>query len=158
MPIERLFLSPTRGAAQWECRQLELLAGQGVVGDRHFAQANWAGQQLTLVEAEEIERFCAHAGRATDLSLTRRNVVTRGIRLNKLVGRQFRLGGSLLVGIELCEPCRTLGQRLANETLSAPEVVKYWVGRGGLRANVLISGNVACGDALTLTLPGEGAA
>lgn len=158
MVVERLFLSPSRGETQRECRQLELLAGQGVLGDRHFAKANWAGQQLTLVEAEEIERFCAHTGRANDLSLTRRNVVTRGIRLNGLVGRQFRLGGCLLIGVETCEPCRTLGQRLANETLSAPEVVKYWLGRGGLRANVLASGCLACGDTFTLIEPGEGAA
>ena len=157
MVVERLFLSHARGEAQRECQQLELLAGQGVLGDRHFARTDWAGQQLTLVEAEEIERFCAHTGRANDLSITRRNVVTRGIRLNKLVGRQFRIGTCLLVGVETCEPCRTLGQRLANEALSAPEVVKYWVGRGGLRANVLASGNLACGDALTL-IESEGAA
>jgi len=158
MVVERLFLSDARGAAQRECRQLELLAGQGVVGDRHFARADWAGQQLTLVEAEEIERFCAHGGRANDLSITRRNVVTRGIRLNQLVGRQFRLGSCLLVGVETCEPCRTLGLRLANEALSPPEVVKYWVGRGGLRADVLTSGLLACGDALTLVDSGEAAA
>lgn len=158
MVVERLFLSPTRGAAQQACRQIELLAGQGVVGDRHFAKADWAGQQVTLVEAEEIERFCALTGRNTDLSITRRNVVTRGIRLNELVGRQFRLGNCLLLGIETCEPCRTLGKRLANEALSAPEVVKYWVGRGGLRANVLTSGLLACGDALSLVAPGKEAA
>ncbi|MBU1362282.1 MAG: sulfurase [Gammaproteobacteria bacterium] len=158
MVVERLFLSLARGETQRECRQLELLTGQGVVGDRHFARADWAGQQLTLVEAEEIERFCAHTGRANDLSLTRRNVVTRGIRLNQLVGRQFRLGACLLVGVETCEPCRTLGQRLANDALSAPEVVKYWLGRGGLRANVLASGGLACGDVLTVVETGEGAA
>ncbi|UCV26903.1 MOSC domain-containing protein [Ferribacterium limneticum] len=158
MLVERLFLSPSRGEAQRECRQIEVLAGQGMVGDRHFAKAEWAGQQLTLVEAEEIERFCAHTGRTNDLAITRRNIVTRGIRLNKLVGRQFRLGNCLLLGIETCEPCRTLGQRLANEALSAPEVVKYWVGRGGLRANVLTSGQLACGDALMLVEAGEGAA
>ena len=158
MVVERLFLSHARGEAQRECRQLELLAGQGVVGDRHFAKANWAGQQLTLVEAEEIEHFCAHSGRPNDLSITRRNVVTRGIRLNSLVGRRFRIGSCLLVGVELCEPCRTLGQRLANETLSSAEVVKYWLGRGGLRANVFVSGTLACGDVLTLIESGEAAA
>ena len=155
MSVERLFLSPKRGQAQQECRQIELLAGQGVVGDRHFAKTDWAGQQLTLIEAEEIERFCTHSGRASDLAITRRNVVTRGVRLNKLVGRQFRLGECLLVGVETCEPCRTLGQRLANEAMSAPEVVKYWVGRGGLRADVLTSGRLACGDALTLIEAGK---
>ena len=158
MLIERLFLSPARGEAQRECRQIELLAGHGIVGDRHYAKADWAGQQLTLVEAEEIERFCAHTGRANDLAITRRNVVTRGIRLNELVGRQFRLGNCLLLGIETCEPCRTLGQRLANEALSAPEVVKYWFGRGGLRANVLTSGQLACGNVLTVIEAGEMAA
>ena len=158
MVVERLFLSHARGEAQQACRQIELQAGQGVVGDRHFARADWAGQQVTLVEAEEIERFCAHTGRNTDLSITRRNVVTRGIRLNELVGRQFRLGNCLLIGIETCEPCRTLGQRLANEALSAPEVVKYWVGRGGLRANVIASGLLACGDALSLVEAGKEAA
>ncbi|UCV23042.1 MOSC domain-containing protein [Ferribacterium limneticum] len=158
MVVERLFLSPSRGEAQRECRQLELLAGQGVVGDRHFARADWSGQQLTLVEAEEIERFCTHTGRPNDLSLTRRNVVTRGARLNELVGRQFRLGSCLLVGVQTCEPCRTLGQRLANEALSAPEVVKYWLGRGGLRANVLVSGTITCGDELKLIEVHEDAA
>lgn len=158
MLVERLFLSPTRGEAQHECRQIELQAGKGVVGDRHFAKTDWAGQQLTLVEAEEIERFCAHTGRSNDLSMTRRNVVTRGVRLNELVGRQFRLGNCLLVGIETCEPCRTLGKRLANETLSTPEVVKYWVGRGGLRANIITSGLLTCGDALTLAESGKDAA
>lgn len=158
MVVERLFLSPFRGEAQRECRQLELLAGQGVVGDRHFARADWSGQQLTLVEAEEIERFCTHSGRPNDLSLTRRNVVTRCIRLNRLVGRQFRLGTCLLVGVETCEPCRTLGLRLANETLSPPEVVKYWVDRGGLRANVLVSGTITCGDELKLIEVHEDAA
>ena len=158
MLVERLFLSPSRGEAQRECRQIEVLAGQGVVGDHHFAKAEWAGQQLTLVEAEEIERFCAHTGRTDNLAITRRNVVTRGIRLNKLVGRQFRPGNCLLLGIETCEPCRTLGHRLANEALSVPEVVKYWVGRGGLRANVLTSGQLVCGDALTIVESVEDAA
>lgn len=158
MLVERLFLSPARGDAQRECQQLELQAGQGVVGDRHFARADWVGQQLTLVEAEEIERFCTHTGRANDLSLTRRNVVTRGMRLNRLVGRRFRAGNCLLLGVELCEPCRTLGQRLATETVAPSEVVKYWLGRGGLRAQVLSSGRLACGDAMRLIESGEDAA
>lgn len=158
MVVERIFLSPVRGDPQRECRHVSLQAGQGIVGDRHFSRSDWPGQQLTLVEAEEIERFCGHSGRDNDLSITRRNLVTRGVRLNELVGRRFRLGDCLLLGIETCEPCRTLGQRLANEILSAPEVVNSWLGRGGLRANVLTGGQVACGDALTIIESGEEAA
>ncbi len=130
------------------CPQLPVLVGQGIVGDRHCGRADWAGQQLTLVEAEEIEAFCAATGRELDLSLTRRNVVTRGLRLNALVGKRFRLGDCELLGVELCEPCRTLGARLANAALDAPGVVKYWRGRGGLRADVLVGASLKLGDAL----------
>lgn len=150
MLVERLFLSPARGAAQVACPSLELTAGQGVAGDRHCGRADWAGQNLTLVEAEEIEAFCAASGRELDLSLTRRNVVTRGVRLNTLVGRRFRIGDCVLLGVERCEPCATLGRRLANAAFAAPAVVSYWVGRGGLRADVLVAGRLACGDELTL--------
>ena len=148
MSIEHLFFSNERGARQTASTMLPVLAGQGVVGDRHCGRSDWVGQQLTLVEAEEIEAFCVATGRAVDWSLTRRNVVTRGVRLNALVGRRFRLGECLLFGVELCEPCRTLGQRLENAALGAPEVVRYWRGRGGLRVDVLAGSRLTLGDAL----------
>lgn len=146
--IEGLFLSLERGAAQQACRHLDLLAGQGVCGDRHAGRADWPGQNLTLVEAEEIEAFCQLSAHPFDLSLTRRNVVTRGIRLNPLLGQRFRIGTCEFIGVELCEPCRTLGKRLENEHLSGPEVVKHWLGRGGLRVDVLVGGRIALGDSL----------
>ncbi len=146
MVVEHLFLTPQRGAPQQACAQLELLAGQGVAGDRHQGRADWSGQNLTLVEAEEIEVFCAASRREVDWSLTRRNVVTRGLRLNELVGKTFRLGDCLLRGVERCEPCRTLGQRLESAALSGPQVVSHWLGRGGLRADVLRGGIVRVGD------------
>ena len=63
----------------------------GVVGDRNFGVSRHPGQNLTLVEAEEIERFCAEQARVPDLRLTRRNLVTRGVRLNELVNREFSI-------------------------------------------------------------------
>lgn len=148
MPIERLFISPARGSPQSACEHLDLLAGQGVAGDRHCGRSDWVGQQLTLVEAEEIEAFCLTTGREIDLSLTRRNLVTRGERLNALVGQRFRIGDCLLLGIEHCTPCRTLGQRLASPALDAPGVVRYWQQRGGLRVDILVGGRVRRGDLL----------
>jgi MOSC domain-containing protein YiiM len=156
MSIERIFISPSAGSDQSECRLIELVAGQGIVNDRNFGKTAYPGQNITLVEAEEIERFCRQTGRPPDLSMTRRNLVVRGIRLNDLVGRQFRIGDSVLVGVELCEPCRTLSHRLANASLTPAAVLKYWVGRGGLRADVVRSGSVSCGDALTTSLSSAG--
>ena len=148
MIIERLYMSPGHGAPQTGRRRLQLVTGCGIVGDRHFGKQDWPGQSLTLVEAEEIEAFCARTGRQTDLAITRRNIVTRGVRLNELVGRQFRIGDCLLAGVERCEPCGTLGRALAAPGFDADAVVRYWVGRGGLRADVLQDGSIDVGDTL----------
>jgi MOSC domain-containing protein YiiM len=77
--------------------------------------------------------------------LTRRNLITRGIRLNELVNTEFTIGNVRLRGVELCEPCVVLGRALSSESLSAPAVVKHWVGRGGLRVDVLSDGEIARG-------------
>lgn len=148
--IELIYISNARHGVGIAQPAVALEAGQGIVGDRYFGKNDYPGQNLTLVEAEEIEAFCTTHGRQIDLSLTRRNLVTRGIRLNDLVGKDFRLGGALLHGVELCEPCSSLGKRLAGGTLTPAAVVKHWVGRGGLRAEVLDSGRVELGDRLEI--------
>lgn len=157
MTVERIYISPAPGAAQVECAQITLHAGRGVVGDRNYGLAVHPGQHLTLVEAEEIERFCAEQGRAVDLSLTRRNLVTRGVRLNGLVGAVFCIGPVQVRGVELCEPCVTLGQALSSDTLTPAAVIKHWVGRGGLRVDVLSDGALVRGAALEMfrSLAGE---
>lgn len=150
MTIERIFISHERGGTQQECERVRVERDAGIVGDRHLGRNDWPGQNLTLVEAEEIERFCAEFGRPTDLAMTRRNLVTRGVRLNALVGRTFTLGSATLRGIETCDPCSSLGRALADETLPAAAVVRWWVGRGGLRAIVVDSGEITVCDALVV--------
>lgn len=145
MIVERIFISPERGAAQIECEQIALQCGMGVVGDRNFAVGKHPGQNLTLVEAEEIERFCAEQARIPDLSLTRRNLITRGVRLNDLLNTEFTIGNVKVRGVELCEPCVILGSALGSESLAIPAVIKRWVGRGGLRVDVLSNGEIARG-------------
>lgn len=150
MTIERIFISREPGGAQLECASIRVERNAGIVGDRHFGRSDWAGQNLTLVEAEEIDCFCAETGRPADPAMTRRNLVTRGVRLNDLVGQTFTIGSTTLRGIETCEPCGDLGRALADETLSAAAVVKRWVGRGGLRATVVDGGEIGVGAAITV--------
>ena len=145
MFVERIFISPKRGAAQVECERITLQSGMGVVGDRNFGVSKHPGQNLTLVEAEEIERFCTEQGRVPDLSLPRRNLITRGVRLNDLVNNEFTIGNVRLRGVELCEPCVILGGALSSESLATHSVIKRWVGRGGLRVDVLSNGEIARG-------------
>jgi MOSC domain-containing protein YiiM len=148
--VERIFISPERGAAQVECERIALRVGLGIVGDRNFGITKHPGQNLTLVEAEEIERFCAEQARLADLSLTRRNLITRGVRLNDLVNSEFTIGNVKLRGVELCEPCVILGSALSSESLATPTVIKRWVGRGGLRVDVLSDGKIVCGAQVEL--------
>jgi MOSC domain-containing protein YiiM len=131
---------------QVECEQVTVQSGMGVVGDRNFGRNIHPGQNITLVEAEEIELFSAAHSRVPDLSLTRRNLVTRGVRLNALVGVEFKIGTVRARGVELCEPCVLLGNSLSDEALASPDVIRHWVHRAGLRADVLSDGKIARGD------------
>ncbi len=150
MIIERLFIAPAPDAAQVDCPTIAVVAGLGIRGDHNFGRNDYPGQNLTLVEAEEIERFCAELGRPVDLSLTRRNLVTRGLRLNDLVHREFRIGDVLVRGVELCEPCSRLGRALSGDGLSAAAVVALWTGHGGLRVDVLSDGEIGRGARLSI--------
>jgi len=122
-----------------------VVAGAGIEGDRYFDRHEEPGQNITLVEAEEIERFILEQGRPHDLSITGRNLVTRGVRLNELVGKEFTVGAVLLRGVELCEPCLGLGQALALDEFTPATVVKSFVHRAGLRADVLSTGAISVG-------------
>lgn len=152
MVVERIFISPARGAPQVECEQITLQSGMGVVGDRNFGISAHAGQNLTLVEAEEIEVFCAQHARATDLSLTRRNIVVRGVRLDSLLNAEFTIGTVRLRGVELCEPCTILGNTLRSDSFTPASVIRHWVHRGGLRVDVLTNGEIFRGARVQITV------
>ena len=132
----------------------QLEAGKGIIGDRYHAgigafskklaavgKDDW---QITLIESEEIERFLAAAQVPFGPGDFRRNVITKGIRLNPLVGKTFVLDGVRLQGIRLCEPCTYLAKLLSKKLLPA------MVGRCGLRARILDDGTVRIGGPITL--------
>jgi hypothetical protein len=126
---------------------VELIAGRGIPGDRYFdgtgtfSASDKHGQQLTLIEAEVLDAL-AEDGLHLTPSDARRNVVTRGVDLNALVGQEFLVGTARCIGRRLCEPCSHL-QRLTGTALLRP-----MVHRGGLRADILTSGAVQVGDAV----------
>jgi len=131
-----------------ECRSVEVveaLAGQGLLGDRYFADApreQGEGRDITLIQAEALEGLQDEHGIELSGAESRRNVLTRGIDLNALVGRRFSVGEAECVGIELCEPCNHL------QKMTQPGVLRGLVHRGGLRADVVRGGRIAVGDAV----------
>ena len=95
-------------------KEVRALPGRGLEGDRYFDHPRPdPRKELTLVEAEAIEAFRSEFKIDFGLSGTRRNVITRGVPLNRLVGKEFWIGEVKARGLQLCEPCATL-QRLSH--------------------------------------------
>ena len=150
MRVERIFTSSKPGGSQMEREVVRVVAGSGIEGDRYFGLHDEPGQNLTLIEIEEIEAFLHEQGRTEDLSITHRNILTRGVRLNDLVGVEFLVGEVKLRGVELCEPCLGMATALSSPSLPPASVVKRFLHRGGLRADVLSSGVIQRGAAVLL--------
>ena len=138
--VERILIREVANGPAIDLERASVAPGAAIEGDRYangsgsFYEAGKDGQDVTLIEAEALE---ATGLRAEDSG---RNVVTRGIGLNDLVGKRFRIGAVELRGDRLCDPCRTLRDRTG--------VFRELVGRGGLRADVLVPGEIARGDAI----------
>jgi MOSC domain-containing protein YiiM len=118
--------------------------GLGIEGDRYFDVATSLGtdRDLTLIEVENINAFNATYGTHLGPDAPRRNIVTSGVRLNDLCGKQFWVGSVLVEAWELCEPCRLFKIR------TDPRTMEFFVGKGGLRARVLSDGVLEVGASI----------
>jgi MOSC domain-containing protein YiiM len=144
--VEGIFLTDTHGEVPQSVDRARAIAGAGLVGNRYFFKNGDAppGGAVTLIAAEGLEAFVEETGISVTPAETRRNVLTRGIDVNALVGKRFRVGDIECVGVELCEPCAHL------QSLTKPGVLKGLVHRAGLNADVLNDGAIAVGDAVTV--------
>ncbi|WP_292760059.1 MOSC domain-containing protein [Methylophaga sp. UBA2689] len=143
--IKAIFTASENLGGQRQVPAIDLVAGKGIKGDRNFDRSQWPGQNITFIELEEINAFNQRFSQQISLSDTRRNVITEGVRLNDLVGQIFRIGDVSFKGVELCEPCSTLGALLQNDSLSKKAVVKAFTHKAGLRADVLSDGQISVG-------------
>jgi MOSC domain-containing protein YiiM len=137
--IEAIFISAQRGGMPYPVESVRAVAGKGLEGNRYFDTGR-PHQELTLIEAEQLERVAAEDGLDIDAAATGRNLLTRGVDLNALVGKRFRVGAIECRGVELCEPCTTL------EARTVPGALKALVHRAGLNAEILVDGELRPGD------------
>jgi MOSC domain-containing protein YiiM len=140
--VEGIFIAGEKKQLPAAVERVRALAGRGLEGNRHFYEQAPPGRALTLIAAEALADGAAGSGVELGADESRRNVLTSGIDLNALVGERFRVGDVECVGIELCEPCTTL------EGLTRPGVIKAYVHRAGLNADILTDGEIAVGDAV----------
>jgi MOSC domain-containing protein YiiM len=134
--VEAICVAETSGALPAAVEAVEV-AGEGVRGDRYGSSGD-----LTLIEAEALEGLRDDTGIELSHAESRRQVLTRGVRLNDLVGRRFQVGEVECEGLELCEPCSHL------QKLTKPGVLRGLVHRAGLRATIVRPGRIAVGDRL----------
>lgn len=131
--------------------EVRAIAGKGLEGDRYFAGNGTFSPnpqkpdfELTLIEWEKVDAFARKSGLPFTTRHARRNLVTEGVDLNALAGREFRVGGALIRGIRLCEPCNHLAK------ISFPETLRGLVHKGGLRAQIVVSGTIRTGDSIVV--------
>jgi len=139
-----LYTAARAGAPLQPRAWVEVVPGVGISGDRyatrlgHWSDPRWPHQVMTLVEGEVAEELAVDAGQL------RRNIVTRGVRLNDLIGLTFQLGGAQFVGVRRCDPCRYL------DSLTRPGLGHALRERGGLRAHILQGGRIHVADRMTM--------
>lgn len=144
--VVAIYTAPKKSAPVVSRKEVRAVAGQGLEGDRYFNPDGWdeSKKEITLVEIEAVEG----ANREYELDLEpkdmRRQIVTRGVALNHLVDREFRIGEVKLKGIKIANPCSHL-QKVAGKKLLKP-----MMHRGGLRAQILESGTIKVGDPIFL--------
>jgi MOSC domain-containing protein YiiM len=136
--VEAIHLGAAGVAELWRVDEVRAVAGKGLEGDRHWHERGARpGQALTLVSAEAVEDVGLAPGE------TRRQVTVRGVDLNGLVGKRFRVGEVECLGVELCEPCSHL------EEMTRPGIIKELVHRAGINADVVVGGVIRVGDPVT---------
>lgn len=149
--VEAIYISPYAGKPMLSLSKAAAIAGRGLEGDRYLKDTGYysgrpladGGRQITLFEAEEIDRLRKECGIRLDPAESRRNVLTRSIGVNGLIGKTFRIGEILCEGTAICEPCTYL------EKLTGKSVMRPLVHRGGLRARIVSGGILRVGDEIT---------
>ena len=144
-----IFIAPHKGKDLQPIDKVEAVAARGLTGDRYFAkQGTYSAKdgpdrEVTLIEAEALEGLTREYEITLQPAQARRNLLTRGVPLNHLVGKTFKVGKVVLRGIRLCEPCGHL------EKLTCKGVEKGLIHRGGLRAQIVAGGVLEVGAAIT---------
>ena len=125
--------------------EINLIAGKGVIGDRHFKNYNNPYNHLSIIESESIDEYNKKFNLDISYLDFRRNIVTKGIKLNDLVEKKLIIGDVKLEVIDLCRPCRHLSEKLEKNN-----IIKEFLRKGGIRCEILNNGKISTGDQIKI--------
>ena len=121
--------------------EVEVIKGKGLVNDRKFSEYNQKARQITLIEIENINHFNEISKTNIAAVDFRRNIITKNIKLNDLLDKEFFVGNVKLKAHDLCRPCKYLQEKLKQENF-----IKEFLHTGGLRCEIMSSGKISIGD------------
>jgi MOSC domain-containing protein YiiM len=150
--VEAIHIARDASVPMVAVSEVEACAGEGLVGDRYFEKRGFysprptepGAREVTLFEGEVLDWLGSEHGISMVAGEHRRNLTTRGVRLNDLLGQRFQVGEVVLEGVKDCPPCEHL------QGLAGKPVLRPLVDRGGLRARVVEGGVLRVGDALVV--------
>ena len=137
--VVEIGISDIKGSQIQKVTQVEAFKGKGLLNDRKFKETNQKECQLTLIEIENIRYYNKISKTNIPALDFRRNIITEGIKLNDLVGKEFTIGEVRLKGHDLCRPCKSL-----QENLGQKNIIKEFLKKGGLRCEILNNGKIFC--------------
>ena len=139
--VSKICITNKSSAEMQDVNTVEVIASKGIVNDRYFNENNDQALQITLIESENIDYYNEISETKIPYINFRRNIITKGIQLNDLVGKEFLIGNIKVKGHRLCAPCRYL-----QELLKQKNLVKKLLNRGGLRCEILTDGIISVND------------
>ena len=148
--IVSIHIATGAAAPTTEVAEVRAVSGKGLEGDRYFkrtgtySKSDGSDAKVTLIEIEALDALKRDYNIELKPGESRRNIVTRGVPLNHLVGREFKIGNITLRGTHLCEPCPHL------QKLTQQGVMLGLVHRGGLNAEILTNGVIRVGDVINV--------
>ena len=139
--VSKICITNKSAEEMQDVNTVEVIASKGIVKDRYFNENNNQDIQITLIESENIDYYNQISETNIPYISFRRNIITKGIQLNDLVGKEFLIGNVKIKGHRLCAPCRYLQEMLKQKNL-----VKKLLNRGGLRCEILTDGIISVND------------
>ena len=128
-----------------ETKEINLIAGKGVVGDRHFKDYNDPLNQLSIIESENIDEYNLKYQLNIPYLNFRRNIVTRGIKLNELIGKKISIRSVKIEVLDLCRPCRHLSEKLGRN-----DIIKEFLRKGGIRCQIMNNGKISLNNKIKI--------
>ena len=146
--VTKICITEKSGKEIQEVSSVEVIANKGIVNDRYFKDNNDKDIQITHIESENIDNFNEISKTNIPYIDFRRNIITKGIRLNELVGKEILIGEVRIKGHRLCDPCKYLQDKLKQTNLF--NNLAYLHKRGGLRCELITSGKISINNEIKI--------